>query len=281
MKGLQRDERTGIKMRQIRKFLIVLIPLLVLTIDLNVLEASGANKNSYHNPTLQFSKDVCDPKMGKLKCKNYKFGGDWSRINFAKADLRGAIFEEGARFYGANFSGANLDGADFRSSRQKNAPIGDDFDPNYVVCGSTSCPKVVDLRNANFSNASLSNVYFGSALLSGANFNSAWLSNASFSSQNNNTFLDMSRTSFIDAYMEDASFYRVNLASANFSKARLSRAQFLSTDLTKTNFLSAMLAGANFSSALISSTNFQNANLGKTRFANGCKPNKSVSTTCR
>jgi uncharacterized protein YjbI with pentapeptide repeats len=262
-------------------FCLLILPLLVLVFNVNGAMATSTESQTLWSQSSKISKDVCEPKIGKLKCKNYQFSGDWSKTNFSNADLRNVVFAEGSSFYGANFSGADLSGADFRSMRQKNAPTGDDFDSNYVVCSSTSCPKVVDLRNTNFSNARLNNVYFGSALLSWAKFDSAWLSGASFSSQTTSSVLDMSRTSFINAYMEDASFYRVDLTNANFSKARLSRAQFISSNLTRTNFYSSMLERASFNTSLISLTDFRKAVLTKVRFTNGCIPSKTAPTICK
>lgn len=235
-------------------------------------------------PQKLFEKDECNPDIGKLKCSNYKFSGDWTFTNFRKADLRGAVFDEGSIFRYANFTGANLSGADFRSSRQRSAPSVNEYtagDYDYEVCSYRSCPKVVDLTGANFTDADLSKVYFGSAMLEGAKFNKAWLSKASFTAQNTNSYLNMKNTSFVDAYMEDASFYLVDLSGANFSRARISRGFFIRTVLTGSNFESAMLERASFTGAVINKTNFKGANLGKARFPSGCKPQKVALTTCK
>lgn len=210
----------------------------------------------------------CDPRRGKLKCSNFSFSGDWSRVNFSKADLRNSDFEEGASFRYANFSGAALDGVDMRSRRAKSAPIGDDFDSDYGVCTNYGCPGVVDLRNANFQGASLREVYLGGAVLTGARFDKAWLPNLHFSPLSNNERLDMKFVSFVDAYMEDVEFYQVDLSGANFRGSRLSRATIVSTILNKTNFTSAMLERASFTNSSLNQTNFTSAILINARMTN-------------
>jgi uncharacterized protein YjbI with pentapeptide repeats len=226
------------------------------------------------------SKDVCEPKVRKLKCRDMEFSGDWSGMNFSGADLRGSIFKEGSKFVGTNFSKAKLSGADFRSSRQKSAPIGDDYDPNYAVCRNGVCPSAVDLRNANFSNADLSDVMYGGALVSGANFSGAWMPDASFGPVGAGSTLDMRGTNFRDAYMEDANFYRAILTNVNFTKTRLSRAMFIDSDLTLARFEGAMLARARFISSVIKRTNFKNAITSKMVLPNGCR-RLNGPTTCK
>lgn len=232
------------------------------------------------NGSLRPSKDVCEPKMRKLKCRDMEFSGDWSRMNFSGADLRGSIFKEGSKFVGANFSKAKLSGADFRSSRQKSAPTGGDYDPNYSVCRNGVCPSAVDLRNANFSNADLSDVMYGGALVSGANFSGAWMPDASFGPIGAGGTLDMRGTNFRDAYMEDANFYRAILTNVNFTKTRLSRAMFIDSDLTLARFEGAMLARSRFISSVIKRTNFKNAITTKMVLPNGCK-RVNGPTTCK
>ena len=231
------------------------------------------------NGAVRPSKDVCEPKMRKLKCRDMQFSGDWSGMNFSGADLRESTFKEGSSFVGANFSKANLSGADFSSSRQRSAPIGD-YDPDYSVCRNGVCPTAVDLRNANFSNARLSNVGYGGALISGANFSGAFMPGASFGPVAAGGTLDMRGTNFRNAHMEDANFYRAILTNVNFTKTRLSRAKFIDSNLTLTSFEGAMLASSRFISSVIERTNFKNATTSKMVLPNGCK-RMNGPTTCK
>ncbi len=216
------------------------------------------------------SQDACNPRLKQLKCMNEQFRGDWSGVDFSNADLRGSVFWEGSIFYGANFSNADLSGADFRSSRQRNAPMYDDFDPSYEVCRNGVCPPPVDLRSANFSNADLDDVYFGGALVSGTNFNGAWMDKASFQPISNNSPLDMRGSSFRDAHMNDASFYYADLTGVDFTNAILNRAYFVQTDLTSTKFVKSTLYKASFINSLIQGTDFKDSEASQMKLPAGC-----------
>ena len=185
-------------------------------------------------------------RLRDLRCGRFP-GADLRRVDFAGADLSGAILRA-ARLEGASFSGAKLHAAILDSAQLQGATFAksDRFDGSFDVAEAPD----VSLRGARLDDAN-----FDSAQLRGATLVGAVLTGASF----NNTRLAGAALGSVRA--EGTSFYEAKMQGAFLIGARLQGAVFDHTELQGAMISQARMQGASLRHAQLQGAIFRNAYL--------------------
>lgn len=184
------------------------------------------------------------------------------RINENKIKFK--VFEKFLRTgkcNGCNFRGIIFKPSDVKTLRNNNVKIVDLTNADLTNANFSGMGKVnftgikiffdnAELANVDFKGATFGPVSFKNAYLPKANFEEAFLKGADF------TLANVEAANFTTASLQDAKFVKANLTLATFDKAHLEH----------TFFTGAILISASINEAWLFRTNFTEATLNKTDF---------------
>lgn len=184
-------------------------------------------------------------------------GLDLSGIDLSKVSIQRATITR-CRFFGAKFISANLSYSDLRECDfTKASLIAANFDSANLSHG---CFQDANFLTASVRGATLRDIDFRSQDLSTLNLRNTDLSGSNLSKQNLSNH-DLKGIVLVDADLSEA-----NLRGANLTSSNLARAKVRGAKLDKAIFVGATLCDINFSKQNLQHVNFKNADLRNSDF---------------